>query len=229
MSHQRSIAAWKSGALKKEVVPVVPPGSAKAVDRDNGPRESATVEKLSKIKPAFDRRYGTVTAGNASFLTDGASAVLLMSEKKAKSLGLKPLAYIKTYAYTGQDLWTELLLGPAFSIPVALAKAKLKFSDIGVFEIHEAFGAQMVANIKCLGSEKFAKERLGLSRKIGDLDINKLNIYGGSLSLGHPFGATGGRLITTCANRLKESGEKYGIVAGCAGGAIGNTIILERA
>ncbi|MBP7583000.1 MAG: acetyl-CoA C-acyltransferase [Spirochaetes bacterium] len=229
LSHQRALAAWKSGALKKEVVPVVPPGSAKAVDRDNGPRESATVEKLSKIKPAFDRRYGTVTAGNASFLTDGASAVLLMSEKKAKSLGLKPLAYIKTYAYTGQDLWTELLLGPAFSIPVALAKAKLKFSDIGVFEIHEAFGAQMVANIKCLGSEKFAKERLGLSRKIGDLDINKLNIYGGSLSLGHPFGATGGRLITTCANRLKESGEKYGIVAGCAGGAIGNTIILERA
>lgn len=229
MSHQRALAAWKSGILKREVVPVVPPGKTKVADRDNGPRENAVIDKLSKLKPAFDRRYGTVTAGNSSFLTDGASAVLLMSEKKAKKLGLHPLAYLKAYAYTAQMIETELLLGPSFAIPKVLEKAKLKFSDIGVWEIHEAFGAQMVANIKCLGSEKFARERLGLSKKVGDLDLNKLNIYGGSLSLGHPFGATGGRLVTTCAYRLKESGEKYGIVAGCAGGAIGNAIILERA
>ncbi len=229
LSHTRAIAAWKSGVLKKEVIPVVPPGSAKAVDRDNGPRDSAVVDKLAKIRPAFDKRYGTVTAGNASFLTDGASAVLLMSENKAKKLGIKPLAFIKSYAYTAQDLWTELLLGPSFAIPAALAKAKLRFSDIGVWEIHEAFAAQMIANIRCMGSDKFAKERLGLPKKVGDLDMKKLNIYGGSLSLGHPFGATGGRIITTCINRLRESGEKYGIVAGCAGGAIGNAIILERA
>ncbi|MCX7679948.1 MAG: acetyl-CoA C-acyltransferase [Spirochaetes bacterium] len=229
MSHQRALFAWKEGILKREVIPVVPAGSSKPAEKDNGPRENAVMDVLSKLKPAFDKRYGTVTAGNSSFLTDGAAVVLLMSEQKAKRLGLKPLAYIKTYAYTAQMVETELLLGPSFAIPKALKKARLTFSDIGVWEIHEAFGAQMVANIKCLGSDKFARERLGLTKKVGDLDVRKLNVYGGSLSLGHPFGATGARLVTTCAYRLKESGEKWGIVAGCAGGAIGNAIILERA
>ncbi len=229
MSHQRSARAIEEGALRHEVTPVVPPGSGRAVAVDNGPRKDTTKERLARLKPAFDRRYGSVTAGNSSFLTDGASAVLLMSEKKAKSLGLKPKAYVKSYAYTAQDLWTELLLGPSIAIPKVLGQARLTLKDIGVLEIHEAFGAQMLAVIKTLGSSKFAKERLGLTKKVGDIDINRLNVYGGSLSIGHPFGATGGRLVTTCANRLNEEKTKFGLVAACAGGAVGHAMILENA
>lgn len=228
LSHNRAADAWEKGVLKKEVVPVVTP-QGKLVERDNGFRKGTTVEKLTQLKPAFDKRYGTVTAGNSSFLTDGGAAVLLMSETLAKKMGLKPLAYIKSYAFTAQDLWEELLLGPSFAIPKALAIAKLKFKDIGVWEIHEAFGAQMVAVIKTLASNEFCKNNLGLPGKLGEIPIDALNVYGGSLSLGHPFGATGGRLVTTCANRLRESGKRYGVVAGCAAGAVGNAIILERA
>ena len=229
MSHQRALAAMGNGALKNEIVPIVLPGKGKPVIEDNGPRKDATVEKLGKLKPAFDRKYGTVTAGNSSFLTDGASAILLMSEERAKSLGFTPLSYIKSYAYTAQDLYDELLLGPAFAIPKALEKAGLKLSDMDVVEIHEAFAAQMVANLQCLASDRFGVDSLGLSGKVGEVDMEKLNVYGGSLSLGHPFGATGGRLVTTCCNRMKEKNAKFGIVAGCAAGAVGSAIILENA
>lgn len=229
MSHQRAARAIKEGKLKDEVVSVVIPGKSKAIAIDNGPREDATVERISKLKGAFDKKYGTVTAANSSFLTDGAAAVLLMSEKRAKALGLKPKGYIRASAFTGQDLWDELLLGPAFSIPKALKKANLKFSDLGVIEIHEAFAAQMLGVIICIESDKFGREKLGLSGKLGRVDMNKLNLYGGSLSLGHPFGATGARLLTTCCNRLIESGERFGVIAGCAAGAIGGATIVENA
>jgi acetyl-CoA acyltransferase len=229
MSHQRAARAIKEGKIKDEVVPVVIPGQSKVIAVDNGPREDATIERISGLKGAFDKRYGTVTAANSSFLTDGAAAVLLMSEKRAKALGLKPKAYIRSSAFTGQDLWEELLLGPAFAIPKALKKANLKFSDLGVIEIHEAFAAQMLGVIQCLESDKFGREKLGLSGKAGRVDLNKLNIYGGSLSLGHPFGATGARLLTTCCNRLIESGEQFGVIAGCAAGAVGGAMIVENA
>jgi acetyl-CoA acetyltransferase family protein len=229
MSHQRAARAIKEGKLKDEIVSVVIPGKSKAIAIDNGPREDATVERISKLKGAFDKKYGTVTAANSSFLTDGAAAVLLMSEKRAKALGLKPKGYIRASAFTGQDLWDELLLGPAFSIPKALKKANLKFSDLGVIEIHEAFAAQMLGVITCIESDKFGREKLGLSGKLGRVDMNKLNLYGGSLSLGHPFGATGARLLTTCCNRLIETGERFGVIAGCAAGAIGGATIVENA
>jgi acetyl-CoA acyltransferase len=229
LSHQRAVSAQESGVLKKEVVPVVVPGKDKAIVSDNGPRKEATMEKISKLRGAFDKKYGSVTAANSSFLTDGGAAVLLMSEEKAKELGLKPKAYLKSYAYSGQDLVEELLLGPAFSIPVALKKAGLSLKDIGVFEIHEAFASQMVANVKCLASKSFAREKLGLPDAVGEIDFDKLNRYGGSLSLGHPFGATGGRLITTCCNRMIEEGQQYGVVSGCGAGALGNAIVLECA
>lgn len=229
LSHQRAAKAEEDGSLKDEIVPVVVPGKDKAIVNDNGPRKETTMDKISKLKGSFDKKYGSVTAANSSFLTDGGSAVLLMSEKKAKELGLKPKAYLKSYAYTGQDLVEELLLGPAFSIPVALQKAGLKLSDIGVIEIHEAFAAQMIGNARCLASKEFAKEKLGLSKEVGEIDFDKLNRYGGSLSLGHPFGATGGRLITTCINRMINEEKPYGLVAGCGAGALGNTIIFESA
>jgi len=229
MSHERALQATANGTAGKEIVPVVLPGTQKAIVDDNGPRPDSTAEKLGRLKPAFDRRHGTVTAGNSSFLTDGAAAVLLMSEEKASAMGLEPLAYIKSFAYTAQDLYEELLLGPAFAIPKALEKAGLTLVDIDVLEIHEAFAAQMVANIQCLESDRFGQSALGRSGKVGAVDLEKLNAYGGSLSIGHPFGATGGRLVTTCCNRLRETGRQFGIVAGCAAGAVGSAIVLENA
>lgn len=228
-THQRAVMAQDDGILAKEIVPVVVPGKDKAIVSDNGPRKEATMEKIGKLKGAFDRKYGSVTAANSSFLTDGGAAVLMMSEEKAEEMGLKPKAFLKSYAYSGQDLVEELLLGPAFSIPMALKKAGLSMKDIGVFEIHEAFASQMVANVKCLASRSFAREKLRLQDAVGEIDQDKLNRYGGSLSLGHPFGATGGRLITTCCNRMIDEGQRFGVVAGCGAGALGNAIVLECA
>ncbi len=229
MSHKRAVTAQESGKLNRDIMPVVVPGVEGAISKDNGPRADTTMEKISKLKGAFDPEKGTVTAANSSFLTDGATAALLMSDKKAKALGLKPKAYLKTFAHTAQDPLDELLLGPAFAIPKALKKAGLTMKDIGVFEIHEAFAAQMVAVLRLLDSDKFAKESLNLDKKVGAVDMDSLNIYGGSLSLGHPFGATGGRLVSTCATRLQDEGARFGIVAGCAAGAVGNAMILENA
>jgi len=229
LSHQRAARAEETGALKKEIIPVVSPGKDKAISLDNGPRKETTLEKIGTLKGSFDKKYGTVTAANSSFLTDGGSAVLLMSEQKAKELGFAPKAFLRSYAYTGQDLVEELLLGPAFSIPLALKKAGISLEDIGVFEIHEAFASQMIGNARCLASRQFAQEKLGLSRAVGEVDFDKLNVYGGSLSLGHPFGATGGRLITTCVNRMMDERQQFGVVAGCGAGALGNAMIFEAA
>lgn len=229
MSHQRALKAQADGIFRKEIIPVVVPGKDKAVTQDNGPKKETTMEKVSTLKGSFDKKYGSVTAANSSFLTDGGSAVLIMSEDKAKELGLEPRAYLVSYAYTGQDLVDELLLGPAFAIPQALQKAGLTFKDLGVFEIHEAFASQMIGNVKCLASKQFAKERLGLDEAVGEIDYDRINRYGGSLSLGHPFGATGGRLVTTCVNRMIDEGRRYGVVAGCGAGALGNAIIFENA
>ncbi|HDQ05066.1 MAG TPA: thiolase family protein [Deltaproteobacteria bacterium] len=228
-SHRLAVAATQNGTMKKEIVPVVVPGTSKAITEDNGPRPDATLEKMTKIQPAFEKKYGTVTAGNSSFLTDGASAVLLMKEAKAKMLGLKPLAYIRAYAHAGSDPWEELLLGPAFAVPQALQKAGLAFSDIKVFEIHEAFAAQILANIRYMESEKWGREKLGLPGSLGKVDLDKVNTRGGSLSLGHPFGATGGRLIASCCSRMREENAQFGLIAGCGAGAVGNAIILENA
>jgi acetyl-CoA acyltransferase len=186
------------------------------------------LEKLQGLSPSFVRKYGTITAGNASFLTDGAAAVLLMAEDVAKSLGYRPKARIKAYTYTAHEPWDELLLGPAFAIPKVLEMCGLKLSDIGVFELHEAFAAQIVATMKCLASDSFAKESLGKSQKVGEIPLEKLNAFGGSLSIGHPFGATGARLVTTAANRLLREKAQFAIVAGCAGGAMANAIVLEN-
>jgi acetyl-CoA acetyltransferase family protein len=229
LSHHRAADATKAGILRREIVPVVANGSSKPITEDNGFRGDATLEKLSKLKGAVDRKYGTVTAANSSFLTDGGSAVLLMSEEKAKKLGLKPKAYLKSYIYTGQDLWDELLLGPAVAIPQILRHMKMKLSDIGVFEIHEAFAAQMLGVMRCLESEYLSRKVLGLEGKAGKLRIEKVNVHGGSLSIGHPFGATGGRLIGACCRRLIDEGERFGLIAGCAAGAVGSAMLFENA
>ena len=228
-SHHRAAEATKSGRFKDEVMTVVvPPQYDKIVDTDNLIREDTTLEALAKLKPVFDRKYGSITAGNASPLTDGASAVLLMSEEKAKALGLKPIGYLKSYAYAALDPFDQLLQGPVFALPVALDRAKLTLKDIGVIEMHEAFAAQVLSNIQWIGSKKIAQERLGRSEAVGEIDPTAINRTGGSIALGHPFAATGARIVTTVCNELQRTGEQYGLVTVCAAGGIGVAMVLER-
>jgi len=188
----------------------------------------SSMEKLSSLKPAFVKPYGTVTAGNSSFLTDGAAAVLIMSEEKAKKLGLKPKAYLRDFIFVSQDPKDQLLLGPAYATPRILDRAGLSLKDIGVFEFHEAFAGQIIANLKALDSDWFAKNYMGREKKYGSPDLDKFNLWGGSLSIGHPFGATGARLVNTAANRLIKENQKYALVAACAAGGQGHAMIVEK-
>ena len=207
---------------------IVPPSYDNVVDTDNLIRGDSTLEGLAKLRPVFDRKYGTITAGNASPLTDGAAAVLLMSEDKAKAMGLKPIGFIRSYAYAATDPFDQLLQGPVFALPTALERAKIKLEDIGIIEMHEAFAAQVLSNIQWLGSKKIAQEKLGRSEPVGEIDPEKINRTGGSIALGHPFGATGARIVTTVCNELQRTGEQYGLVTVCAAGGMGVAMVLER-
>lgn len=228
-SHHRAAEATASGRFKDEVMTVpVPPGYEDIVETDNLIRGDSTLEAMAKLRPVFDRKYGTITAANASPLTDGAAAVILMSEDKAKELGIKPIGFIKSYAYAATDPFDQLLQGPVFALPVALERAKISLKDIGVIEMHEAFAAQVLSNIQWIGSKKIAQERLGRSEPVGDIDPEKINLTGGSIALGHPFGATGSRIVTTVCNELQRTAQQYGLVTVCAAGGIGVAMVLER-
>ncbi len=226
-SHTLSDQAWKDGHLKAEVVEVAFPPKFKPVNYDNGIRVSS-LEKLAKLRPAFDKKHGTLTAANSSFLTDGGSAGLFMTESKAKELGLTPKAEIVDFCFTGQELDEELLLGPTFATSKVLQKTGLTLEDMDVIEFHEAFAGQILANIKTLASDDFAKSKLGRDKAVGTINMEKFNLWGGSLSIGHPFGATGVRLINTAANRLHHEGGKYAILAACAAGAHGHAMIIKK-
>ena len=227
-SHMLAAKAAEEGLFDSEIEPVMLPPAFEIINKDNGVRGDSTLEKLQTLRPAFMKPYGTLTAGNSSFLTDGAAAVLLMSERKAKALGYRAKALIQAYTYSAQNPQLELLLGPAYSISRILDMTAMSLSDFDVFEFHEAFAAQVLANLKMLNSVQFAKEKLGKSSKIGNIPLDKLNTMGGSLSIGHPFGATGARLITTAANRLIREDGTYALIASCAAGGLGNAIVLER-
>lgn len=225
-SHLLAHKAFEAGILQEEVIPAIVPPRFNPVDRDNGIRGDSSYEKLAKLRPAFIKPYGTVTAGNASFLTDGASACLLMSEEKALELGLKPKAELVDYVYVAQDPGEELLLGPAYATPKLLKKAGLKKTDINVWEFHEAFAGQIIANLNALNSSTFMN-KVGFD-PFGEIPMEQFNAWGGSLSIGHPFGATGVRLLTTAANRLiKENGE-YAVLAACAAGGQGHAMLIKR-
>lgn len=228
-SHQLAARATADGLLAEEIVPAAAPPDFEPVERDNGIRADTSLEKLAALPPAFVRPFGTVTAGNASYLTDGASAVLLASRERAEALGLAPRAVLRDYVYVAQDPGEELLLGPAYAIPAVLARAGLALADIDVFELHEAFAGQVLAVLEALASPAFARDRLGRSEPAGVVPMERLNTLGGSLSLGHPFGATGARLVTTAANRLHREGGRYALVAACAAGGQGHALLLERA
>ncbi|XP_038218309.1 trifunctional enzyme subunit beta, mitochondrial [Zerene cesonia] len=210
-----------------DLIPVKVEGKDGAVEKDNGIRVS-TPEQLAKLKPAFVKPHGTVTAANSSFLTDGASACLIMSEAKAKELGLKPKAYVRDFTYVAQDPVDQLLLGPAYGIPTILEKAGLQLSDIDTWEIHEAFAGQILANLKAMDSDWFAQNYLGRKSKVGVPDLNKWNKWGGSLSIGHPFAATGVRLAMHTAHRLVREDGQIGLISACAAGGQGVAMLLER-
>jgi acetyl-CoA acyltransferase len=227
-SHAKACAAEKNGRFKEETVPVfMPPKYKEHIDKDIGPREGQSLEQLAKLKPFFDKKFGTITAGNSCPLTDGAAAVLLMSRKRAKELGMKVIAVIRSYAYAGLEP-ERMGLGPAYSTPVALKRAGLELKDMGLFELNEAFAAQVLACVKALNSDEFAKNKLGLSKKVGEIDPAKMNVNGGAIALGHPVGATGSRLVLTLAREMQKRNTQFGCATLCIGGGQGGTVILEK-
>ena len=229
LSHQRAAAASSEGRLAGQIVTTFPrPGFDKAVSLDNGVRVDSTAEALAKLKPVFDRRYGSITAGNSSPITDGASAVLLMSEDKARTLGYSPLGYIRSFAYAALDPGTQLLQGPAYAAPVALERAGLKLQDVDLVEMHEAFAAQVLSNLKAFASRKFALQELGRSEPLGEVDLERFNVDGGSIALGHPFGATGGRVTIQLLEALRRRGLGCGLITVCAAGGVGFAMVVER-
>lgn len=229
LSHRNAVAATDDGRLKAEMCRVlVPPRYETAVTADNLLRRDTTPEALAALPPVFDRRYGSVTAGNSSPLTDGAAAVLLMAEDRAKALGYEPLAYVRAWATAAVDPGGQLLMGPALAVPKALERAGLTLADMDLVEMHEAFAVQVASNILALESEAWAREKLGRAGAVGKVDRNKLNVCGGSIALGHPFGATGARLTTTLANELKRRNGKFGLISVCAQGGMGFAMVLER-
>ena len=223
-SHHRAAAAIRSGRFDEEVVPVQ--SGTTEVYADNIVRGDTSFEKLSKLRPVF-AKDGTVTAGNASPLTDGAAAVLLMSEEKADALGYEPLAAFRSWAYVGVDPADQLLIGPALAMPKALERAGMELEDVGIVDMHEAFAAQVLSVTKALGSTAFAEERLGRTRAVGEIDEERFNLHGGSISIGHPFAATGARMVTTMANELRLSGEETVLLGICAAGGLGAAAVME--
>ena len=226
-SHRLAAAGTTDGRLTAEIAPLYVPPAFEAMTSDNGIRADSSIEALAALRPVFDRKYGSVTAGNSSPLTDGASAVLLMSEESAKALGYKPLAYIRSYSYAALDPGEQLLMGPVLAAPVALKRAGLALGDIDLIEMHEAFAAQVLCNLKGFESQAWA-ERAGFSKPVGEVDRARLNVMGGSISIGHPFGATGGRILTTLCNELARRGGQFGLMTVCAAGGMGHAMVIER-
>ena len=228
MSHPRAAAGTADGRLTSEIVPWLGgPGMDVVATSDNGIRPDTSLEALAQLKPVFDRRYGTVTAGNSSPLTDGAAVVLLMAEEKARALGYEPLAFIRSYAAAAVDPGWQLLMGPALAVPKALERAGIGWHELGLVEIHEAFAAQVLSNVQAWASPAWA-ERLGLPGPVGEVDWERTNVMGGSIAIGHPFGATGARLVTTLANEMRRRSVQFGLISICAQGGMGYAIVLER-
>lgn len=227
-SHKRAAAGLADGRLTAEIAPVyVLPKYEQFITQDNGVRTDTSIEQLAALKPVFDRRYGSVTAGNASPLTDGGAAVLLMGDDVARALGYEPLAYIRSYAYAALDPGEQLLQAPVLAAPRALERAGLTLADIGLVEMHEAFAAQVLSNVRGFESPYWA-ERAGFAKPVGAVDRAKLNVMGGSIALGHPFGATGARITTTLANEMQRRGAQFGLMTVCAAGGLGFSMVLER-
>jgi acetyl-CoA acyltransferase len=228
MSHRRAAGGTVDGRLTAEIAPWFGgPGMDEVTTSDNGIRSDTNLEALAQLKPVFDRRYGSVTAGNSSPLTDGAAAVLVVAREKADALGLEPLAAVRSYAVAAVDPGWQLLMGPAFAVPAALDHAGISWRELGLVEIHEAFAAQVLSNVEAWASKAWA-ERLGRRGPVGEVDWERTNVMGGSIAIGHPFAATGARLIITLANEMRRRDVQFGLVSICAQGGMGFAMVLER-
>lgn len=228
-SHSLAAAAWADGRFEREVMHVYAPPKYAATTDDNLVRRDSDVESYKKLKPAFDRKHGTITAGNSSPLTDGASAVLLMSEEKAKAAGLPVLGFIRSYAFAALDPAGQMLMGPSYATPVALERAGLKLKDLDLIDMHEAFAAQVLSNVQAFESQQWAEQHLGRGKRIGEVNWDKFNVMGGSIAIGHPFAATGARQITQTLNELRRRGGGLALCTACAAGGLGAAIVLEAA
>lgn len=226
-SHQKAHAAWEAGWLSDEVMTAYPEPYKQHLSRDNNIRGDSQIEKLAKLKPVFDRKHGSVTAANSTPLTDGASAVMMMTESRAKELGLPVLGYLRSYAFAALQVEEDMLMGPSYSTPVALDRAGMSLKDLDLIDMHEAFAAQTLANMKMFASDKFAQEKLGRDKAIGEIDMDKFNVLGGSIAYGHPFAATGTRMITQTLNELRRRGGGVGLTTACAAGGLGAAMIVE--
>lgn len=226
-SHIRAAQAWQEGKLSDEVITAFIPPYRQPFAEDNNVRKGSSLEDYAKLRPAFDRKHGTVTAANSTPLTDGAAAVILMTESRARELGLKPLGFLRSYAFTAVDVWKDMLSGPAWATPLALERAGITLADLTLFDMHEAFAAQTLANLKMLSSERFARDVLGRAHATGEVDDAKFNVLGGSIAYGHPFAATGARMITQMLHELRRRGGGLGLVTACAAGGLGAAMVLE--
>ncbi len=228
-SHHLAAKGTADRRLTAEIVPVfVPPTLEQVETTDNGVRADTSLDQVAKLRPVFDRRYGSVTAANSSPLTDGASAVLLASEERARALGYAPLAYVRSYAVAAVDPGEQLLMGPAFAVPKALDRAGISWRELGLVEMHEAFASQVLSNVQALESPTFAREKLGRNTAVAEVDWDTLNVMGGSIAIGHPFGATGARLTMTLANEMRRRDVQFGLISVCAQGGMGLAMVLER-
>ncbi len=227
-SHQRAVAAEQAGAFDDERIPVfLPPTHAEVVGRDIGPRAGQSLEALRKLRPAFDRRFGTVTAGNACMVTDGAAATLVMTERTARDLGYEPLGRIAGYSWAGLSP-RRMGLGPCYAVPGALAEAGDTLEEMERVEINEAFAAQVMACQLCLRSSSFARDELGLAAPVGSIPDERLNVNGGAIALGHPVGVTGARLVITLLHEMQRHGLRRGLATMCIGGGQGGAAVLAR-
>ena len=227
-SHSLATKAWAEGKLDGEVMEVfIPNRFTESIREDNLVRKEGKLEDYAKLKPAFDRKYGTVTAGNSSPLTDGASALLLMREDKARAHGFDVLGFIRSYAFAALDPAGQLLMGPSYATPIALDRAGIKLSDLDLIDMHEAFAAQILSNTQAFESKEWAEKNIGRSERIGEIDWDKFNVTGGSISIGHPFAATGARQITQTLRELKRREGNLALCAACAAGGLGAAMVLE--
>lgn len=226
-SHTLATESWNKGLLDNEVMTAHVAPYCGHISQDNTVRTNSELAGYAKLRPVFDRKHGSVTAANSTALTDGASAIIMMREDKAKALGYQPLGYIKSFAFSAIDVWEDMLMGPSFATPKALANAGIELSDLTLIEMHEAFAAQALANMKMFESDLFAQRHLGRDKAIGQIDMDKFNVMGGSLAYGHPFAATGTRLITQVLNELKRRGGGLGLTTACAAGGLGAAMVLE--
>ena len=226
-SHQLASKATKEGKMREEIAAFpLPPNYKETLTTDIGPRENQSMEALAKLKPFFDKKTGTITAGNSCPITDGAAMVILMSREKANALGYKPIASIRGYGFAGLEP-ERMGLGPVYATPVALKRSGLSMKDIGLVELNEAFAAQVLACQKAFDSDEFGRTKLGLPGKIGEIKNDIMNVNGGAIAMGHPVGATGTRIVLTLAKEMKRRQVQFGLATLCIGGGQGGSMVLE--